>query len=74
MGSENEKEKEGEINSENKNNIVNNTKNTDNSFKNIEKNENKLKKANPNHQKIENEDILKYLQDFENKQENILLN
>lgn len=69
MGSENVKKIEGEINSENKNNIVNNTKNTDNSFKNIEKNENKLKKANPNHQKIENEDILKYLQNFENKAE-----
>ena len=69
MGSENVKKIEGEINSENKNNIVNNKKNTDNSFKNIEKNENKLKKANPNHQKIENEDILKYLQNFENKAE-----
>lgn len=71
MGSENEKEKEEEINSENKNNIVNNSKNTNNSFKNLKKNENKLKKANPipNHHKIENEDILKYLQDFENKAE-----
>ena len=37
MGGENEKEKEEEINSENKNIMVNNTKNTDNSFKNIKK-------------------------------------
>ena len=34
MGGENEKEKEEDINSENKNSMVNNTKNTDNSFKN----------------------------------------
>ena len=34
MGGENKKEKEEDINSENKNSMVNNTKNTDNSFKN----------------------------------------
>ena len=34
MGGENEKEKEEDIKSENKNSMVNNTKNTDNSFKN----------------------------------------